>query len=57
MRNPILMILLLSLLLISVLAPFSGLALLMFVLLSAAFLGIVWTLVRTLIFGDPTKES
>lgn len=57
MRNPLLMILLLGLILISLIAPFSGLALLMIVLLGSAFLWTTWTLVRTLISGDVNQTS
>lgn len=53
----ILMILLLGLILISLVAPFSGLALLMIVLFGSAFLWTTWTLLRTLISGDVNQTS
>ena len=52
----ILMILLLGLILISLVAPFSGLALLMIVLFVSAFVWTSWTLVKTLIIGDANKS-
>lgn len=55
--RPILMILLLGLILISVVAPFSGLALLMIVLFGSAFLWTAWTLIRTLISGDVNQAG
>lgn len=55
--RPLLMILLLGLILISLLAPFSGLALLMIVLLGSTFLWTAWTLVRTLITGKVNQTS
>lgn len=57
MRNPLLMILLLGLILISLVAPFSGLALLMIVLFGSAFLWTALTLVRTLITGNVNQTS
>lgn len=51
------MILLLGLLLISLIAPFSGLALLMIVLLVSALFWSLWTLTRTLITGDANERS
>lgn len=57
MRNPLLMILLLGLILISLVAPFSGLALLMIVLFGSAFFWTTWTLVRTLISGNVNQTS
>lgn len=53
----ILMILLLGLILISLVAPFSGLALLMIVLFGSAFLWTTWTLLRTLISGEVNQTS
>ena len=53
----ILMILLLGLILISLVAPFSGLALLMIVLFGSAFLWTAWSLLRTLISGDVNQSS
>jgi cytochrome c-type biogenesis protein CcmH/NrfG len=55
--KPLLMILLLGLILISVVAPFSGLALLMIVLLGSTFLWTIWTLVQTLITGKVNQTS
>jgi hypothetical protein len=57
MRNGVLTILLLALLLITLTAPFSGLALLMLVLFVSAFLWASWTLLRTLIIGDVRENS
>ena len=53
----ILMILLLGLILISLVAPFSGLALLMIVLFGSAFIWTTWSLLRTLISGDVNQSS
>lgn len=57
MSNTLLLILVLCLLLISVITPFSGLALLMFVLFVSAFFWTVGTLVRTLISGDVSGKG
>ena len=57
MRNPLLMILLLGLILISLVAPFSGLALLMVVLFVSAFLWTTWTLIQAFISGNPSDMS
>lgn len=54
--NNVLMILVLGLLMIFLLAPFSGLALLMIVLFVSAFVWTSWTLVKTLIIGDANKS-
>jgi hypothetical protein len=51
MDNILLMILLLGLLLSLIVAPFSGLALLMIFLLASAVLWMGWTLVNVLIRG------
>ncbi len=56
MRNGISMLLLLALLLITLTAPFSGLALLMLVLFASAFLWTAWTLLRTLISGEASNN-
>jgi hypothetical protein len=57
MKNRWMMILLLGLLLITLTAPFSGLALLMIVLFVSAFLWTSWTLLRTLISGDASERG
>jgi hypothetical protein len=57
MSKPLLTILLLGLLLISLIAPFSGLALLMVVLLVSAFLWTTWTLVQAFISGNVSEKS
>ena len=57
MSKPLLTILLLGLLLITLLAPFSGLALLMVVLFVSAFLWTTWTLIQAFIGGNPSDLS
>jgi len=57
MKNRWMMILLLGLLLITLTAPFSGLALLMIVLFVSAFLWTSWTLLHTLISGDASEKG
>lgn len=52
MNRPLLTILLFGLLLITLLAPFSGLALLMVVLFVSAFLWTTWTLLQVFITGN-----
>lgn len=57
MRNGVLTVLLLAVLLITLTAPFSGLALLMLVLFVSALLWTSWTLLRTLVIGDARENS
>lgn len=57
MNNAVMMILLLGLLMILLIAPFSGLALLMIVLFASAFLWTAWTLVKTLISGNISEKG
>ncbi|AFZ33222.1 hypothetical protein Glo7428_4793 [Gloeocapsa sp. PCC 7428] len=57
MNNILIAILVLALLLVTIFSPFSALALLMLFLLISAFAGIVWSILRTLIFGEPSKKS
>ncbi len=57
MRNSVLMILLLGLLLILLISPFSGLALLMLFLFVSTFLWTTWTLLRTLISGNASEKG
>lgn len=51
------MILVLGLLMILLVAPFSGLALLMIVLFGSAFLWTTWTLVKTLVSGNASEKG
>jgi hypothetical protein len=51
------MILLLGLLLILLISPFSGLALLMVFLFVSTFLWTTWTLLRTLISGNASEKG
>lgn len=57
MNKPLLTILLLGLLLITLLAPFSGLALLMVVLFVSALLWTTWTLLQAFIGGNASDMS
>lgn len=57
MRNPLVMILLLGLLLMTLIAPFSALALLMVVLFVSAFFWTLSTMVRTVIRGDASERG
>jgi len=57
MNNILIAMLVLALLLVTISSPFSALALLMFFLLISAFAGIVWRILRTLLFGEPSKKS
>lgn len=57
MKNPILMVLLLGLLLIALVAPFSALAILMLITFGSAFLWTLFTLVQTILQGNPETES
>jgi hypothetical protein len=57
MRNTVLMVLLLGLLLMALVAPFSALAMLMLVTFGSAFLWVLFTLVQTLVQGNPEPES
>ncbi|HEY9876481.1 MAG TPA: hypothetical protein V6D12_23850 [Candidatus Obscuribacterales bacterium] len=55
MKKSVLTILLLGLLLMAMVAPFSALAMLMVVVLGSAFFWTLWTMLQTLITGD-TRE-
>jgi hypothetical protein len=55
MKRSVLTILLLGLLLMAMVAPFSALAMLMVVVLGSAFFWTLWTMLQTLITGD-TRE-
>ncbi|HEY9780822.1 MAG TPA: hypothetical protein V6D09_11865 [Leptolyngbyaceae cyanobacterium] len=57
MSKPLLTTLLLGLLLITLLAPFSGLALLMVVLFVSAFLWTTWTLIQVFISGNASDMN
>lgn len=57
MRNPVVMILLLGLLLMTLIAPFSALALLMVVLFVSAFFWTLSTMIRTVIRGDASERG
>jgi len=57
MDRTLLMILLLGLLLSFIVAPFSGLALLMIFLLTSAILWVGWTLVSVLIRGKTSDSN
>ncbi len=57
MSKPLLTTLLLGLLLITLLAPFSGLALLMVVLFVSAFLWTTWTLIQVFICGNASDMN
>lgn len=56
MNNVLLTIFVLALLLVTIFSPFSALALLMVVLFVAAFATLGWTLLKTLLFGEPHKN-
>ncbi len=57
MNNILIAILVLALLLVTIFSPFSALALLMLLLLISAFAGIVWSILRTLLFGEPSRKN
>jgi len=57
MNNILVALLILALLLVAIFSPFSALALLMVFLLVSAFVGIIWTTLRTFIFGESSKRS
>lgn len=52
MSNVVVMLLMLGLLLMMLVAPFSALALVMLILLGSAISSTVWQIVRTLVKGD-----
>ncbi|MBE9182604.1 hypothetical protein IQ268_29065 [Oculatella sp. LEGE 06141] len=57
MDKRVLTVLLVGLILISLLAPFSGLALLMLVLFGSTLAWVGWTLLRTLITGNSESSN
>lgn len=57
MKRSVLTILLLGLLLMAMVAPFSALAMLMVVVLGSAFFWTLWTMLQTLITGDTRERS
>ncbi|MBW4574898.1 MAG: hypothetical protein KME08_06385 [Aphanothece sp. CMT-3BRIN-NPC111] len=57
MKKSVGMVLLLALLLMAMVSPFSALAMLMLVVFGSAFFWTLWTLLQTLITGDARERG